>query len=131
MLIELTPVEGNAFEIEESNIFIGESVGDNVMIRYKQPDSDVMQEILVTDTVDELNDTSVAASGTLFGTKIIKDGITHIVLLNQTHTKKVFDTNPCQVNYNLGTASINEILVHDGNKPSFLKDYNGDFSPSV
>lgn len=134
MLIELTPVEGDAFDIEESNIYLAEDSGDNVLVRHKQPGSDVMQEVLVTDTVVELNDTSVAASGTLFATEILINGVageTAVVLLNQSKVKAVFDTDPCEVNYNLGSASINEILYHNGDKTSFEADYDGGYSPSA
>jgi len=134
MLIELTPVDGIPFEIEESNIFLAENDGDNVVVSHKHPDTLRMQRVLVTDTIDELNDTSVAAGGVLFGTKIYTDStFTEFVdvLMSQEKVSKVYDTNPCEVNYNLGSASIHEILYHRGNKASFLADYNGDYSPTT
>lgn len=134
MLIELNPVSGDAFDIEESNIHYAENFGDNVLVSYKQPSTYVMQRIEVTDTIEELNDTSVGASGKLFATEILVNGDENnvqVVLLNQDHVKKVFDTDPCEVNYNLGSASIYDILYHNGDKDSFEADYDGGYSPSV
>lgn len=140
MLITLSPVTGEDFDIDESNIFWAEQDGDNVRVFHKHPATEVMQETLVDDTIDELNNTSVAAGGTLFGTQIYPlydsefDTDTSLVvdvLMNQVYVSKVWDTNPCKVNYIRGTHSINEIYFHAGDKTSFLADYNGDFSPSA
>jgi len=140
MLITLSPVTGEDFQIDESNIFWAEPDGDNVRVFHKQPATDVMQETLVDDTIDGLNDTSVAAGGTLFGTQIYPnynkdagtgDDLIVDVLMNQTYVSQLFDTSPCEVNYQRGTHSINEIYYHAGDQSSFLADYNGDFSPSA
>ncbi len=132
MTIELTPVDGTgAFDLNENAFILAQTEGDNTRVFYRHQDTSVRQEILVEETVLEIFDESQADAANIVATEIIKDDIVHLVAINKNRVVKIFDTDPCEFNYNLASASINEILVHNGDKTSFESDLAGDYSPSA